>query len=106
LGHYCGGLCIEDPEKRNPQLFWPDGRQKTIAERGLSLTDEERRRAQEFVRRMGTGATVEPEKPVALPVDPRNLPLHRLSSLPLHRSLHQKGGFEFERAVAVTAREA
>jgi hypothetical protein len=56
-GEYCGGLCIEDPQKRNPQIFHADGRLKTFAERGLSLTDEERKRAQQFVRGMGTGVT-------------------------------------------------
>jgi hypothetical protein len=67
-GEYCGGMCINDPKKRNGLIFWPDGRLKTMKERGLSLTDEERKRAQDFVRRQGTGATAEPEKPVAQPV--------------------------------------
>lgn len=36
-GTYCGRQCIRDPEKRNGLLFWPDGRLKTLEERGLGF---------------------------------------------------------------------
>ena len=37
--HWCGGLCVNDPQKRNPMLFHPDGRLKTLKERGLGFDD-------------------------------------------------------------------
>jgi hypothetical protein len=59
-GEYCGGLCVNDPEKRNRFLFHADGRLKTLAERGLALSNEERERAARHVRRVVADVTESP----------------------------------------------
>lgn len=36
---WCGNPCLWDPSKSNALLFHPDGRQKTLKERGLGWDD-------------------------------------------------------------------
>jgi hypothetical protein len=36
---WCGRPCMNDPHKSNGLLFWPDGRRKTLKERGLGWDD-------------------------------------------------------------------
>jgi hypothetical protein len=36
---WCGRPCLNDPKKSNALLFWPDGREKTLRERGLGVSD-------------------------------------------------------------------
>ncbi len=35
----CGRACVHDPKRANGLLFWPDGRAKTLKERGLGWDD-------------------------------------------------------------------
>jgi hypothetical protein len=37
--NWCGRPCLRDPHKSNALLFHPDGRAKTLKERGLAWDD-------------------------------------------------------------------